>query len=91
MKIYSPHPKAHKINPRRFVATTQTIYVTPGRTDPNSDFMELNEDGKQVPRQFQVTFTNGVAEVPDNLGKWMCDKGHALRSKRSIILPGDDE
>lgn len=91
MKIYSPHPKAHIRNEKRFQATTQTIYVTPGRTDPTSEFMTKNDDGQLVPKQFSVQFVNGEADVFDALAKWMVDKGHALKTKRLIKLPGEDD
>lgn len=58
-----------------------SVYVQPGNEHPNSDFVDA--DGKAT--LFDVAFKEGVAEVPDNLGNYMIDKGLAQRSP--ILLP----
>lgn len=68
------------------------VFVTPGRDHPEtSDWMKTNTDseGKSFnePIMFTVKFENGVAEVPDNLGRYMIDKGLARKSR--LILPPD--
>lgn len=89
MKIYSPHPKAYG-KPNRAAKTlygTQTLYFTPGRENPETPaFMVNNEKGDPVPKQFKVEFVNGEAEVDENLGQWLLDHGHALKSKKEKRL-----
>lgn len=93
MKIYSPHPKAHTRNQRRFQAATQNIFVTPGNKNPETlAFMERDQKTQVlIPKQFRVEFVNGEADVDPQLGKWMCDNGHALKTKRLIQIPGEDD
>lgn len=70
MKIYLPGSRG-----------VHTIYVRPGVEHKNSDF--LKADG--TPEQFAVVFREGVAEVPDNLGRYMIDSELAARSP--LLLP----
>ncbi len=70
MKVYHPGARGKS-----------TTFVQPGVHHPVSDWMD--EAGK--PRMFAVAFIEGVAEVSDNLGKYMIDQGLAARSP--IILP----
>ncbi len=58
-----------------------TMMVTPGLI--SSDFVD--ESGK--PKTVTVVFENGRAEVPGNLGNWMCDTQRASRVPYSIIMP----
>ena len=57
------------------------LHVQPGREFPNSDWL----DAQGAPRMFTVEFRAGCAEVPDNLGQYMIDKGMAAQSP--LILP----
>jgi hypothetical protein len=47
-----------------------------------SEFVEA--DGK--PRNFEIMFVHGKAEVPDVLGKYMIE--HKLAEKTRLIIPG---
>jgi hypothetical protein len=69
-----------------------TMFVTPGTHYPeNSDWVMVTQgdDGKTVrrPIQFSVPFRNGVAEVPESLGKYMIDRQMAKRSPVIIATP----
>lgn len=55
--------------------TTHTI-VTPGAEFPTSEF--LGADGKPI--QFVVKFLYGKAEVSENVGRYLIDKGLAQES-----------
>lgn len=44
-------------------------------------------DARGQPRTFQVNFINGVAEVPDSLGKYLIKTGQAKRT-RLWLPPG---
>jgi hypothetical protein len=58
------------------------VFIQPGVDFPeNSEWYEA--DGR--PKLFTVTFQNGVATVPKNLGRYMVDKGLASGSE---IIPG---
>lgn len=57
------------------------MFLCPGADSDSVEFRD--ESGK--PRQYEVVFSNGRAEVPDNLGRWMIDHGHAKSS--SLIIP----
>lgn len=70
MKIYQPTAR-DGIN---------TVFVQPGRTYPISDWMDIN--GK--PMMYTVVFKYGMAEVPDNLARYMVD--HELASYSPILL-----
>lgn len=69
MKIYHPGSRGK-----------HTIFVCPGQEFPVSDF--LDADGKPI--QFPVGFSEGAADVPDNLGNYMIDRD--LAKKSPIIL-----
>lgn len=70
MKVYHPGARGKS-----------TTFVQPGVHHPVSDWMD--EAGN--PRMFAVEFIEGVAEVPDNLGKYLIDR--ELASCSPIILP----
>lgn len=72
MKVYQPGTRGRRLQ-----------FVQPGNEYPTAQF--LDENGK--PRLFRVAFIEGRAEVSDELGQYMIDKGIARRS--SILLPGD--
>lgn len=62
-----------------------TIFVTPGRDHPeNSDWIKVGRDGEgreiREPLQITVKFENGVADVPDGLGRYLVAKQMARRS-----------
>ncbi len=55
-----------------------TIHIAPGAEAPEvSDF--LHPDG--IPKTISVVFENGRAEVPDNLGRYLIDKGYAQKTR----------
>lgn len=59
-----------------------TVHVQPGKEFPDiSDW----KDEQGIPLLIPVQFTNGVAEVPSNLGRYMLDKGLAFRNR--IVIP----
>ncbi len=58
----------------------QTTFVQPGVHHPIADWM----DEERKPKMFSVTFVDGCAEVPDNLGQYMLDRELAKASP--IIL-----
>jgi len=70
-------------------APKHRIFVQPGVDHPEtSEWMEPAEkEGKTKPKLFEIFFENFVATVPDNLGKYLIDKG--LASKTKIILPAE--
>lgn len=78
MKVYY---KGHAIKHR--------VYVQPGVDHPEtSEWMEpADKDGKRKSKLIEVLFENNVATVPDNLGKYLVDKG--LASKTKLILPAE--
>ena len=57
-----------------------TLIVCPAKE--GADSVEFR-DASGEPLQIQVVFINGRAEVPNNLGRWMVDRGYAT----SLILP----
>lgn len=57
------------------------VFVSPGKEFPTTDFVDAN--GK--PHLIRVDFISGEARVPDNLGRYLIDKGIAKSSP--IILP----
>lgn len=73
MKIYRKH-----------VGEKHRVFVQPGNDFPdNTDFV----DGEGKPKMFTVEFVNGVAEVADNLGRYMVD--NKLARSHQFMLPGD--
>jgi len=57
------------------------MFVTPSFTSSSADF----KDSQGNPITYTVSFDYGMAEVPDNLGRWMVD--HGLAKTSLIILP----
>lgn len=71
-----------------------TVFVSPGRDHPEtSEWIRSSSDGEgrpvQEPVQFTVTFKAGMAEVPENLGKYMI--AHKLAVRSPLILPASFE
>lgn len=57
--------------------------VTPA-ADPRAICEGVNADwldGRGHPRTFQIDFVDGVAEVPDSLGRYLIATGQAKRSR----------
>lgn len=63
------------------------LFVQPGVDYPEtSEWMEPTDPkGNVKPKLLEIQFENGVANVSDNLGRYLIEKGHARKSK--IILP----
>jgi hypothetical protein len=66
-----------------------TIFVAPGKDQPEtSDWIKVGRDASgrdtREPVQFTVKFQRGVAEVPDNIGRYLIDK--KLARKSPLIL-----
>ena len=54
------------------------IYVSPGVDHPDvSEWVGEN----RKPKQFEILFMNGQAEVDDKLGEYLIEKGLASKSK----------
>jgi hypothetical protein len=68
MKVYRPGEIGRK-----------SVFIAPGVEFPTSEFVE---DGK--PKQFDIKFVNGVADVSEEIGRYMVDKELAKTSP--IIL-----
>lgn len=72
MLVYLPTP-----SPRH------TLFVQPGTEYPVSEWLADNRKARLIP----VLFTHGRADVPDNLGRYLIDKGYARPSP--LLLPAD--
>lgn len=59
------------------------LYVQPAINNPDAPSEWKENDGKA--KQMEVLFENGVADVPENLGKYLIDK--QLASKTKIHIP----
>lgn len=64
------------------------LFVTPGKDDPSNSAW-IGED--QLPMQLTVTFVRGVAEVDDQLGRYLIKKGLAEKSRTRIKRPTDED
>ena len=69
-----------------------TIIVAPGKDHPEtSDWIKVGSDpsGKETrtPIQFSVKFERGVADVADNLGRYLILKGLARKSPLIVREP----
>ncbi len=73
MKVYRPGSRGR-----------HTLMVAPGAHHPISEFIE-GKGRDRKPKQFNVVFVDGVAEVSENLGRYLIDKDLAKRSP--IIVP----
>src|SRR5689334_1308512 len=69
---------------------THTVHIRPAADfdhlqgqPPASDWLE--DDGR-TPAQFAITFTDGVADVSDSIGRYLVATGHA-RATRLIVPP----
>ena len=71
MKVYRPGSRVK-----------HTLMVAPGVAHPISEFVEGKE---RKPKQFNVVFVEGVAEVSENLGRYLLNNDLAKRSP--IIVP----
>ncbi len=78
MIVYSTSLGGHHV-------PVQRMYVRPASAEPGEGPADWYEDEeKTLPRQFQVTFQFGRANVPDTLGKWLLDQGMAKRTTLSL-------
>ncbi|MCP3017540.1 hypothetical protein [Cupriavidus basilensis] len=73
MKVYRPGSRGK-----------HTLMVAPGVSHPISDFVE-GKGKDRKPKQFNVVFVEGVAEVSENLGRYLLNNDLAKRSP--IIVP----
>ena len=65
---------------------THTLYVCPaGDPDRKGECPSEWVNDRNEPVNFPVEFRNGRAEVPDNLGRYMIERGLARKTK--LILP----
>lgn len=77
MRVYSTNRGARE-------RAAYNLFVRPANDmqgTPPSDFVDADKN----PIQFTVTFEYGRAEVPDALGYYLLDNGHAQRT--ALILP----
>lgn len=61
-----------------------TMYVAPAAEDPSAGVPEwwtVKDNGDRVPLSMPVRFVNGMAEVPDNLGRFLINRGHARKTR----------
>jgi hypothetical protein len=68
------------------------LFVAPGKDHPEtSDLFKVGSDpqGRKTrePIQFVVKFENGVAEVPDGLGRYLIEKKLARKSPLIVRAP----
>lgn len=59
----------------------RTLFAQPGNEFKATSFM--NDDGSA--KMFTIVFTEGAADVDDQLGQYLIDQGMAARS--AILLP----
>lgn len=69
-----------------------TIFVSPGADHPeSSDWIQVRSDSEgrlvREPIQFAVKFEEGVAEVSEELGRYMIDRKLASKRPQRIVLP----
>jgi hypothetical protein len=60
-----------------------TLHVQPGIKIDASEFKDM--DGKPI--LISVQFKDGVADVPDNLGRFLIDNHLAAKSQQRILVP----
>lgn len=70
MKVYQPGTKGKR-----------TLFAQPGKEFRATHFLDENKN----PKMFTITFVEGEADVEDQLGNYLVNKGLATRSP--IILP----
>jgi hypothetical protein len=58
-----------------------TLFVQPGKDVKDTGF--LDADGN--PLMISVQFKGGKADVPEQLGRWLLDKGYAAREHNRIV------
>lgn len=81
MKVYIPTDRNRP--------TSHTIYCTPGgdvefcKGDVPSEWKDQEGNALSIP----VTFKNGMADIPNNLGDYLIARGLARKTK--LHLPGD--
>lgn len=67
----------------RNTAGLHTLFVAPAAEDATARVAEWQDkDGN--PKTISVQFKGGAAEVPDNLGRFLVEHGHALKSRPLI-------
>ena len=59
------------------------LHVQPGIKVDDSDFKDM--DGKPI--LITVQFRDGMADVPDNLGRYLVDNQLASKSRQRILVP----
>lgn len=79
MKVYCLGDK-----PRRQASYTMSIAPAADMTK-NEEVPSLWVDGENKPVQFNVEFIYGEAEVEDSIGRYLCERGLAKKTK--IFLP----
>lgn len=78
MKIYAKGERATEV--KAFLQ-----HVAPGADPEGYDGPAEWWDAERNPVTFPVAYAFGVAEVPDELGKFMIAKGYAKRT--ALVLP----
>jgi hypothetical protein len=69
-------------------STNHHLYVTPGIEFPETScWFDVNKK----PIMFDVNFVNNVAEVEDNLGRYLIDQGLAVKHFSRIITRVTDK
>ncbi len=80
MKVYIRSPKARL--QKDFV-----MNIAPASDVKNMEIPPDWFDDQGKPRQFNVMFEYGAAEVEDEIGRYLIAKGYAAKS--ALVLPGD--
>jgi len=80
MKVYYPGEKAQR-------QPSFVMSVAPAATVQNQEVPRDWVDDLNNPVQFNVEFVYGVAEVPDELGRYLIEND--LVRKTQLVLPGD--
>ena len=88
MKVYLAGPTTSQ-SPKHIVnvCPANDPEGTNGATCPNEWFSLDPISGVKVPRQIQVVFVHGLAEVPTNLGRYLIQNNLAQQT-RLILPPG---
>jgi hypothetical protein len=77
MLVYLDHGRTpdHWRNPEH------TVVACPAKHMPAVSHASEWKDGQGEPVVFSVKFRDGVADVPDHLGKYLLDQGHVKKSR----------
>lgn len=58
-----------------------TLFVQPGKDVKDTGFLDAEGNALMI----SVQFKDGKADVPEQLGQWLLDKGYAARDRKRIV------